>query len=309
MERESYISNEIRTLFWPLYARKLKSDKSRKTYWSDIVSFTEILKKDFLEITQEDVDYFYYYHTKKAPVKLATLQKKFRELSAFSDFIAENITGILGRDIIFENYFFSYLTELNAQVQMAKGHIPTVQEMDKLLQLAAKNNIMHYAIFTLIYRCAVRPSELIRIRPADFLYNPEGCYLKVGEKKKERIIPLPEDVTDILEQYKRTRLQQIPSFFYNKAHMPFNERALERLVQEYAENAGISPITMYGIRDASVALMCACGAPASNIARDCGLTEIGVERYQQIIPSYTLKESAINLMRIRILPFDTERPF
>ena len=76
-------------------------------------------------------------------------------------------------------------------------------------------------------------------------------------------------------------------------------------MQDYALKAGISPITMYGIRDAAVALMCTSGAKDSYIARDCGLTERAVERYKEIIPAYTLKESAIDLVQIRVLPVDS----
>ena len=303
--KTSYISKELETLIWPLYSKRLKSKDSKKMYWSDIIGFCNIVKKDLLDITEEDVELFYRYYTKESPVKLATLQKKFRELSAFSDFIAENALELLGESF-FQNLFSSRLEEINAQVHMAKGHIPTVQEMDKLLQLAEKNNLMHYAIFSLIYRCAIRPSELIVIKPSDFIRNPEGLYLRIGEKKKERVIPLPDDMTTIIEQYEQVRKKSIAYFFYNDTFQTLrqlSERTLERLAQEYAQKANISPITMYGIRDASIALMCSCGAPASYIARDSGITEIAVERYRQLVPTYTLKDSAINLMRIRILPY------
>lgn len=305
MKDNPYISDELETLFWPLYEKKLKSEKAKKTYWSDITSFIKIVKKDFLDITAADVDYFYDYHTQKVPIRLATLQKKFRELSAFSDFIVDNISALLGEGTTFENYFFDRLSELHEQVKMSKGHIPTLQEMDKLLQIAATDNVMHYAILSLIYRCAIRPSELLKIKPTDFLKTPDGAYLKIGTgtKKKERIIPLPEDIVSILKEYDTIRNKQAIYYFYKKIYEPINERTLERLIQGYAQEIGMSPITLYGVRDASVALMCASGAPDSKIARDCGLTEIGVDRYKQLLPAYTLEDSAINLMRIRILPY------
>lgn len=297
-----YLSPELED-FWKLYERQLKSQKTRSTYWSDIVSFIKFAKKDFLAITQNDVDLFYRYHTKDKPIKLATLQKKFRELSAFSDFIAENITFQLGDDAYFENFFHGKLADLNAMVKMAKGHIPTLKEMDKLLK-SAKGNIMHYTIFTLIFRCAVKPSELLKIKPEDFMESKGNRYLEIGEKNSKRVIPLPEDVTAVLDQYNAKRETAASYYFYKNSMEKLNERALERLVQDYALKAGISPITMYGIRDAAVALMCTSGAKDSYIARDCGLTERAVERYKEIIPAYTLKESAIGLVQIRVLPAD-----
>lgn len=298
-----YLSPELED-FWKLYQRQLKSEKTRSTYWSDIVSFINFAGKDFLDITQSDVDRFYFYHAKEKPIKLATLQKKFRELSAFSDFIADNIASQLGNEAYYENYFYGKLADLNAMVKMAKGHIPTVKEMDKLLNVA-KENMMHYAMFTLAFRCAVKPSELLKIRPGDFMERQGSLYLEIGEKNSRRVIPLPEDMTAILGQYNEKRSKDASYYFYKKSMEKLNERALERLVQDYALKAGIPPITMYGIRDAAVALMCASGAKDSYIARDCGLTERAVERYKEIIPAYTLKESAIGLVRIRVLPADS----
>lgn len=305
MKKIPYMSEEIQNQFWPLYETKLEPN-SRKTYWGDIKSFVRIVEKDFLDITQKDVDRFYRYHTQENPIKLATLQKKFRELSAFSDFIRENIADLLGNEATFENYFSDRLAELNAKVKMAKGHIPTIREMDKILRLAAKKNIMHYAIFSLIYRCAVKPMELTKILPTDFLNTPDGRYLQIGEKKSKRIIPIPDDITVILDQYNKTRNKHATYYFYQDTYKKINERTLERLAHEYSIDAGISPITMYGIRDASLGLMHASGATSASIARDTGLTEMGVERYKDIVPAYTLKESAIDLVRIRILPFGAE---
>ena len=305
MKKIPYMSEEIQNQLWPLYETKLEKN-SRKTYWGDIKSFVQIVEKDLLDITREDVNRFYKYHTQEKPIKLATLQKKYRELSAFSDFICENIADLLGSDATFENYFADRLAELNAQVKMAKGHIPTIREMDKILNLAAKRNIMHYTIFSLVYRCAVKPTEVIKMVAADFFSTPDGHYLKIGEKKSERIIPLPDDVTAILEQYNAARDKHATYYFYQDTYKKINERTLERLVQEYSIEAGISPITMYGIRDASLGLMHACGATSASIARDSGLTEMGVERYKDLVPAYTLRESAIDLVRIRILPFGEE---
>lgn len=304
MENISYLSPELED-FWALYEKQLKSEKTKRTYWSDIISFIKFVKKDFLDISQNDVDLFYLYHTKEKPIKLATLQKKFRELSAFSDFISDNIASRLGDDVYFENYFYGKLAELNALVKMAKGHIPTIREMDKLLK-AAKGNIMHYAMFTLIFRCAVKPSELLKIRLSDFMESQGHRFLEIGEKSSRRIIPLPEDVAAVLDQFDLKREKNTSYYFYKTPLEKLNERTLERMVQDYALKAGIPPITMYGIRDASVALMCTSGATDFLIARDCGLTERAVERYKEIIPAYTLKESAIHLMQIRVLPPENE---
>ncbi len=305
MKKCFYLSPELED-FWALYKRQLKSEKTIRTYWSDIINFINFTEKDFLDITQNDVDRFYLYHTKTKPIKLATLQKKFRELSAFSDFISENIGSRLGDEVYFDNFFYGKLADLNAMVKMSKGHIPTLKEMDKLLT-ASKDNVMHYAIFTLIFRCAVKPSELLKIKPSDIIESHGEYYLEIGEKSNKRMIPLPEDVIVILDQYNRIRSKDALHYFYKNPVESLSERTLERLAQDYSLKAGIPPITMYGIRDASIALMCTSKAKESLIARDCGLTERALERYKEIIPAYTLKESAISLVRIRVLPADEER--
>lgn len=299
MKKSSYLSDEISSIFWPLFCNNLKSTKTQQTYWSDINSFVDYVQKDFLEISPVDVENYYLFCTKDGSIKLATLQKKIRELSSFSDFIVENIEEQIG-ECDFSNYFFEKLGELNSLVKMSKGHIPTIKEMDKLLT-AARNDIMYYTIMALIFRCAVKPSEIIKIRQCDFAQDQYGnCYLELGDKKSARTIPLPEDVVQILDSYNLQRKKTATFFFYKSTMEGLTERALERKIQDYASAAKVSPITMYGIRDASVALMCASGAPDSIIARDTGLTERGISRYKEIVPPYLLQHSAIGMVNICI---------
>lgn len=301
MKKSPYLSEEMESIFWPAYSAKLKNDRARATYWSDINNFVTFIEKDFLDITAADVENYYLYHTEKKSIKLATLQKKFRELSAFSDFVSNTIALHLGKDESFENYFFDKLEELNRNVKMAKGHIPTIREMDRLLT-AAKHDTMYYSIFSLIYRCAIRPSEAICLKYSDFLEQPDGRYLKIGKGKSNRIIPLPTDIISILDVYNKKRSSHAEYYFYKSTLEQLTDHILERKIQDYAIKAGIPQVTMYGIRDASIALMCANGASENLVARDAGISERAVGRYKDLFPLYTLKESAIDLVQIRIEP-------
>jgi len=291
------ISYETEAL-WSLYSRKLKNEKSKKGYWNDISEFISFSNKDFLEINQADVDYYYQYHLKERPIKLTTLQKKVRELSAFSDFAVEQLPFISNERDDFKNYFCEKLIDLNERVRMSKGHIPSIKEMDILLQ-ASQDNFMHFAIFALIFRCAVRPMELIQIKISDLLIKEGKWYLAIGKTKEKRIIPLPEDIVSILQKYNQIR-EPYCEFYFSKGMKKLNERYLERLVQEYARKAGIPPITLYGIRDASIAMMTAYAAPDFLIGRDCGITANTVDRYKGI-QTYPLEQSAIHFVKIRII--------
>lgn len=166
--------------------------------------------------------------------------------------------------------------------------------------MAAKHDVMYCSIFPLIYRCAVRPSEAICLKYSDFIKQPDGRYLKVGKGKSGRIIPLPADIVSILDVYNKERNTLAEYYFYKSTLEQLTDHILECKIQDYAVKAGIPQVTMYGIRDASIALMCANGASDNLIARDAGISERAVGRYKELFPSYTLKESALDLVQIRI---------
>lgn len=286
MKQSIYISSTF-LYYWELYKEKLSSIKSQYTYWSDLNSFVEFCKKDFLEIQLIDVDE--YYTKSMYSMKLSTLQKKIREFSAFSDFIIE--TG----EQDFENYFIEKLIDLNYKVKMSKQHIPSVEDMNKLLEVS-KENILYYSIFALIFKCALKPKEIINIKPSDFFIKDITLYLIITGKK-ERIIEIPDDIKEILNQYNNIRNVNSEYYFGNNK---IPERTLEYQMNRYAKKAGVPNITLYGIRNASIGTMTSSGISDKRISEMTGIGVDTIERYKQVIHI----PNEITLSRIKILPPD-----
>ena len=194
---------------WNLFRNRFKSSVTEASYWSDITEFCRFTGKQFDTAGRKDVERYYRMMGKKVEegkISPLTLTKKFRELHSFASFLTEE--GYASG----EDYFYPYLKHLKKEDRLAKS-IP-VEHMDALLS-AASENLMCYAILSLMYRAGLSSTEISGLNgPDDFILQGSDVYVILSGREESCFIP--EDVWEILKEYMDQR-EEHPSLFYNRS--------------------------------------------------------------------------------------------
>ena len=115
--------------------------------------------------------------------------------------------------------------------------------------LLGTDNLKHRAMLMLAYGLGLRLGEVLALTPADIDAKRMALYVRAGKGKKDRDLPLPESLLQLLrEQFRQFRPV---SFLFEgqRPGEPYSERSLQLVVKQAAERAGIRrPITLHMLR-------------------------------------------------------------
>ncbi len=140
-------------------------------------------------------------------------------------------------------FFYEKTMHLNWQVfDLVKvpqpKHLPSVlsfEEVKKLLSFI--RNPMYQAVLTLIYACGLRLSECINLRVEDIDRSLKQIKVN-GKGNKERNVPIPEPVLDLLRQYWRLKRPR-PLLFPGKNGRPVSASSVRCAFRDGLEKARI----------------------------------------------------------------------
>ncbi len=112
------------------------------------------------------------------------------------------------------------------------------KEIEKLL--AVITDTRDQAIIGLMLRCGLRVSEVANLQPDNInLFRRELRIL--GKGKKERVVPIPNKLLELLVECTAIRPKKNPKFFWNKKHplQPIKINSIQWILKRYAQKAGI----------------------------------------------------------------------
>ena len=115
--------------------------------------------------------------------------------------------------------------------------------------LLGTDNLKHRAMLMLAYGLGLRLGEVLALTPADIDSRRMALYVRGGKGKKDRDLPLPEMLLQLLrEQFRQFR----PITFLFEGQRPgepYGERSLQLVVKQAAARAGIRrPVTTHMLR-------------------------------------------------------------
>lgn len=115
--------------------------------------------------------------------------------------------------------------------------------------LAMTENLKHRAMLMLAYGLGLRLSEVLALTPQDIDSKRMTLYVRGGKGKKDRDLPLPQSLLELLrEQFRHFRPV---TFVFEGQHPgePYSERSLQLVIKAAAARAGIKrPVTMHMLR-------------------------------------------------------------
>ncbi|MBC6697987.1 tyrosine-type recombinase/integrase [Hymenobacter puniceus] len=120
-------------------------------------------------------------------------------------------------------------------------------EVRALLQ--GTENIKHRAMLMLAYGLGLRLGEVLALTPQDIDSRRMALYVRGGKGKKDRDLPLPDSLLQLLrEQFRQFRPVTF-LFEGQRPGEPYSERSLQLVVKQAAERAGIRrPVTLHMLR-------------------------------------------------------------
>lgn len=283
---------------WPDFTSHFQNSSSSASYQADVLEFMRIYQMDFLQLNSAVAeDYFLQMKkkTEEGSIKPSTMAKKFRELHSLAGFIEEQKAHYKIPDT-FCDYFYPYLKHVAKVEQYAKS-IP-MEHIDRLFQ-AAQENYMAYSIFALLQRVGLSSTEITELKLEYFTAYDNGVYATVPGRESPCFIP--EDVFVILEQYISKRREH-EYLFYNSRGNKLNTMYISRLMRRYTELAGIPNYSAESLRNTCAITMFSYHATPEQVARQMGITQIQIRRYQNMSYRDSLAREANHLVKVKIEP-------
>jgi integrase/recombinase XerD len=172
--------------YYEICNQKLKylnySDKTIKTYLFYIKEFLESIEKAPTRLTSNDFQYY---------------------LDNY------NFTSVSQQNQVINSIRFLYKFGLNKKYDKVSFKRPKSEKKlpkvidNKLIinQLSKIKNSKHQAILSLIYSVGLRVSEVVNFKIEDIDSKRKIIYIKNAKGKKDRILPLSENVLKLLRRY------------------------------------------------------------------------------------------------------------
>lgn len=122
-----------------------------------------------------------------------------------------------------------------------------VSEVERML--GAIRNQKHKAALALMYACGLRRSELIGLKISDIDSTRRMLKVREGKGKKDRLVPLPQGMIDMLRAYYKVYRPEVYLFEGVIAGTPYSETSLREAFVLAMKHAGISKkLTLHSLR-------------------------------------------------------------
>ena len=126
--------------------------------------------------------------------------------------------------------------------------ILSVREVKTLL--AASHNLKHRAMLTLVYALGLRSGELIHLKIDDIDGERKVVHLKGAKGNKDRLLPLPDTLRDLLREY-YLKYQPQEYLFNGQNHATYSPQSLRKVFNAACQKAGIrKKVTLHSLRHA-----------------------------------------------------------
>jgi site-specific recombinase XerD len=178
------------------------------------------------------------------------------DIEGFMQYLAgHNMTGVTRvRKLAAIRKFFTFLEENKILAANPTNTVkgarreekePNIlyKEQYKALLYEASDNIRDYAIIQTFLQTGIRLSELVSLQVEEVDLEHRNLTVRQGKGKKDRQIPLVDDVLKALRNYVRYRNTELilddDTFFLAKNGTSMNVSTVKYLVAKYVKKAGI----------------------------------------------------------------------
>ena len=261
------------------------SKNTISSYNSDLLLFSNFIKKDLSKVNTDDIRKFVKHISDRKEKTLARYLTTFR---MFYDFLVKKkYISVNPMDGIESPKIGKYLPS-----------VLTIEEVDKLLSIEPKDNytFRNRCILELLYSSGLRISELVSLKLENV--NLNDSFIKVmGKGSKERVVPLNDITTEYLTKYitdiRPTMLKQIQTdyLFLNNHGKNLSRQAVFKMVKKRATEVGIKKeISPHTLRHSFATHLLLGGADIRFIQELLGHSDVSTTEIYTHVASLTLKK-------------------
>ena len=116
--------------------------------------------------------------------------------------------------------------------------------------LTASRNLKHRTMLTLVYALGLRSGELIHLKITDINGERKTVHVKGAKGNKDRILPLPDSLRDLLREY-YIKYQPKEYLFNGQKHATYSPQSLRKVFGAACQKADIrQKVTLHSLRHA-----------------------------------------------------------
>ncbi len=148
------------------------------------------------------------------------------------------------------------------------SHTPSLTDIDKLIGYLKTNDELTLIAVLLSLRCYLKSGEFINLKTGDIFEAQDGKYY-VDLRGRKRVVPLPEDVANIIAAYFETNLMDGDYLFSSKRSNHLSINMMDARLGKACTACGIS-YTFNDIRNAAAVYSSSFGASETQISEAMG---------------------------------------
>ena len=225
-----------------LEVEKGYSDKTIREYSYDLKMFKKFSKEPIEKCTTSDLRRFFLYLKRDKSYAPRSLHRKICSLKSFYKFLKKEA-------------FISINPAENIESPKIPRSLPKTISIDEALTLLnAPTNLRDRAVLYLLYGTGMRVSELSDLNIENLDLKNRLIRIIEGKGNKDRLIPLPDLIIPIIEEYLNARRDDIDSsaLILNRSGQRLTSRSIQRLVKKYKEQVNLQEkkVTPHTLRHA-----------------------------------------------------------
>ena len=294
-ERRSLLSQYFLDTIWPHFMAGFRNPSTKDSYFSDICTFSEFIKKDILESTFEDCKrYTEYLYVQKAAgaIKQSTIVKKHKELSALFTFICNGKYQV-PRD--FTNWFI----KIEVEVPTSSIHANTVlsvTDIDILVGYLRENNEICFIAFLLALKQMLRTSEMVNLKVPDITLDEQNVpCLRIkessGHVRYNKIAP------DVFEAIMHLISDGRNGYILSKdGRKPYAKRTLQKYLSDACAALNMKSITFNDLRNTGTVYSISNGASIELVNQELGMvSNRHITRLQNTVVTFNNASDYVNV--------------
>lgn len=251
-----------------------KSQNTIREYRSIVKRFLEFIKKDPLDIDQDDIEKFREYMAVEKKYSKQTIYISMKALQSFFKFLKK------------EEFYRLQAPKRSRKLPVYLNE----KEMSEILK-AARNNMRDYTLILTLAYTGLRVGELssLRIEDVDFFEN--FIHVRSGKGDKDRLVAVAGDVIGTIKEYLQSEKRNDGYLFISQKGTRITTTHIERLVRYYARKAGIKKrVTPHTIRHTFATTLLRNGADIRFIQQILGHSSIATTQIYTHVDEDALKE-------------------
>lgn len=166
--------------------------------------------------------------------------------------------------------------------------LPVVLSRDEVARLIGSIEIFRYRVLmTTIYACGLRIGEALSLRPGDIDSHRMMLRVRQGKGRKDRELPLPPMLLDLLREYwRRERPSEFLFYAPRNPSRPLDAALVQKYMSRFVEAAGITKhVTAHTLRHSYATHLLEDGVPSRTVQVLLGHSSVTTtEHYLHVSP-------------------------